>query len=163
MSLHAELHYDKALVQSAVGVYWRRTVGRRLPWVCLAMAVFLVYLLARGQRGWQEGMIGTVLFFGCAMMVAVYTVHYRNALAKLRAMRQPVAQLRVDEANLTVESGAGKASLPWTAVEQVWRCDGFWLLLLSPAQFITLPTARIAQDMQDFMLARLTAAGAQVR
>jgi hypothetical protein len=163
MPYHAELRYDKALIRSAVTAYWRRTVGQRLPWVCLAMGGFLVYLLVQGQRSWVEGVLGATLFFACAMMVAVFAVHYRNGLAKLRDMREPVAQLRVDEAGFAVESLAGQAALPWSAVQALWRCDGFWLVLLSPAQFITVPTRTLGPDMQAFVLSQVSAVGARIR
>lgn len=162
MPYHAELRYDKALIRSAAAVYWRRTVGLRLPWVCVAMGGFLGYLVAQGHRSWVEGVLGATLVFGCAMMMAVFAVHYRNGLAKLRDMREPVAQLRVDETGIAVESQAGQAALPWSAVQEVWRCDGFWLVLLSPAQFITVPTRTLGPDMQAFVMSQLSAAGARI-
>jgi YcxB-like protein len=103
-----------------------------------------------------------VLALGVAVIVALYVVHYRNALHKLKAMGNPVATLEASDASLQLSSGAGTATLPWSAVTEVWQFKSCWLLLFSKAQFITLPLADMTPQAAAFIVARVQVSGGKV-
>ena len=55
------------------------------------------------------------------------------------------------ENDLTVSSDQGSATLPWSSVREVWAFPRFWLILLSRAQFITLPLGGVPDDTLAFV------------
>ncbi|PTT89163.1 hypothetical protein DBR42_08380 [Pelomonas sp. HMWF004] len=124
--------------------------------ICAGM---LGFLLAQGDRSWVVGLLGSAVIFGAAFVVAIYVVHYRNAMQKLRDMGSPRATFRASDNSFTVSSDVATSTVPWSTVTQIWKFENCWLLLFSKAQFMTLPLASISQDMQAFVLARVAAAG----
>jgi hypothetical protein len=156
------LTYSQPLIREAVFGFWWRIVGWRFIAAMALVAGSLVMLLLRGNTSWVMGVLASVLGFGTAVIVALYVVHYRNALHKLKAMGQPVATLDATDASLHLASGAGTATLPWSAVTELWQFKSCWLLLFSKAQFITLPLADMTPEAAAFIVARVKASGGKV-
>lgn len=162
MTHKTTLVYSESLLRTAVWAYWRRSVGLGFGVAMALVAISLVVLLAQGERSWVVGVFATVLLFGVAAAVVLYVVHLRNALRVFRAMGRPEATFHAEADTFTVRSGAGAATLPWSAVEEVWPLPEVWLLLYSKAQFSTLPTACLSPEMQAFVVERVRAAGGRV-
>lgn len=159
MSHTATLTYTRSALRKATLAFWRRTVGLTFPVVLLALMGWVVYSAANGDRSWELGALATALIVGCTVLLALYVVHYRSGLQKLRAMGEPVAEFRAEDEYFTVTSGMGTSSLKWASIQEVWRFDGFWLVLFSKAQFMTIPLQDVAPEMQAFILDRVRAAG----
>jgi hypothetical protein len=90
-------------------------------------------------------------------------VHLRGSLQRLAAMGTPSATLEVTATEFSITSGAGAASIPWSSISEIWRFETCWLLLLSRAQFMTLPLADLGPDVSAFILERVRAAGGKLR
>ena len=163
MELVTQLRYSESMVRLSVRAYWWRTTGWRFFITLLLISIGFGYLLISGDRGWYMGFLGAVLFIGIAMSIAVYVVHFNNGMAKLRAMGEPVATLRVSDSEISFESGAGSGSLPWRAITEVWKLPHIWLLMMSKAQFVTLPLDGVDEVVRDFILDRVRAAGGTIR
>lgn len=156
------LHYNKPLVLQAVRGFWWRVVGFRFLGALALVAVGLIVSLCNGDRSWVVGVLGSVLVFSIAFVVALYVVHYRNALYKLNALSSQQATLEASETSLSLSSAAGTATLPWSAVSEVWRFKTCWLLVLSKSQFVTLPLASLPPELAEFVLSRVRASGGKV-
>lgn len=162
MSHQATLTYDEQLLRRAVLAFWRRSVGIGFPAAMVVVTIAFVSLLARGESSWAVGALGMVLVFGLAFVLAIYVVHYRNAMAKLRDMGLPQATFIAEASSFSVSSGIGNSTMQWSSVIALWRFSGFWLLLFSKAQFITLPLATVSPEMQAFVLKSVQASGGKV-
>jgi len=158
----ATLSYDRTLIQQAVASFCWRVVGPRYVVALALVAGSLVVLVRGGNASWPVGVLASVLALGAAFPVALYATHYRNALRKLEAMGAPLGTLEASETALSLSSGAGTATLPWSAVCEVWRFDAYWLLLLSKSQFVTLPLADVSPEAAEFIRTRVLAAGGKV-
>ena len=157
------LRYDEALLRAAVLRFWWDGVGWRLVAAGIVVAACLVFLLGRGDRSWFVGVLATVLGLAVAFVVALYAVHYREALRKFRAMGAPEATLTATDASFTLASGAGTSTLAWSTVAEIRRYPQFWLLLFSAAQFVTLPLADFPPAARAFVEQRVAAAGGRIR
>ena len=156
------LTYSKPLLRQAVRSFWWRVVGFKfLVALALVAAAFLMLILG-GDTSWFVGVLASVLVLGITFMVALYVVHYRNSLHKLQAMGSPQATLNASESSLSLSSGAGTATLPWSAVTEVWQFKSCWLLMLSKSQFVTLPLADMTPETGAYVLARVRASGGKV-
>lgn len=150
-----QLAYSEDVIKAAVKAFWLRTAGWKFIFVLSLALVFTAYLIVSGNRSWLVGALGTATLFGAVMSVALYVVHLRRSMAKLAAMKTPVATLNLGEESFRVTSGAGTAELPWSAVKEVWQFESIWLVLFSPAEFITLPLADLQPEARDFILSKV--------
>src|SRR5271170_2110359 len=116
MSHEVILHYDKRLIRRALLRFlWRIVSGRILFYLALE-AIMLGALISMGNTSWLVGLVGGSLAVGIAMPPALYVVRYRIAIQTLEKMGKPEAVLTMSEATLSVSSGAGSVTVPWSAV-----------------------------------------------
>lgn len=159
MDYETTLEYSLPLLREAVAGFWWRSVGVGMLIALAVCAGMLAFLLAQGDRSWVVGLLGASTVMGAAISLAIYVVHYRNAVQKFRDMGVPRATFKASVDSFTVSSDVATSTLPWSAITQVWKFKNCWLLLFSKAQFMTFPLASVSQDLQSFVLARVAAAG----
>lgn len=149
------LRYSEPLLRAAVRAFCVRAVVRGLGlrfFVVLVIVIACVTaLLAQGARGWAVPLMLSALLFVALFIVSIYVAHFRNTLGTFRRMRRPESTLSFDEEQFTLASELGSATLPWSAVTEVWRYPRFWLLLLSRNQFVTLPIECLDQNAQELI------------
>jgi YcxB-like protein len=152
---HATLRYSETLLRSAVGSFVFRAITRRLGTTfILAIAAVVgitIYLLAQNDRSWVIGFLSATVLFAGAFIAAVFLAHYRNTIDRFRQMRSPEVTLAYDEQQFTLTSELGSATMPWSAITEVWRYPHYWLLIFSPSQFVTLPIDCLDQNTKDFI------------
>ena len=162
MHHEATLIYSEPIVRHAVFMYWRRLIGTGFFAALTIVALSLVALLLQDAASWIVGAASTVLVFALVLSASIYFVHYRNALHKIRSMGISHATFRADETSFTFGSSIGTATLQWSAVKELWRFPGVWLLLYSKSQFNILPLSCLSPDMQTFVRHQIEAAGGRV-
>jgi hypothetical protein len=152
---HTTLRYSETLLRSAVSSFVFRAITRHLGTTfILAIAAVVgitIYLLAQNDRSWLVGFLSATVLFAGAFIAAVFLAHYRNTIGRFRQMRSPEATLAYDEQQFTLNSELGSATMPWSAITEVWRYPRYWLLIFSPSQFVTLPTDCLDQNTKDFI------------
>jgi hypothetical protein len=120
------LNFKRPLLQQAVRGFWWRATGLRFFMALAAVAFGLAVSINEGDSSWVTGVLGSVLAAGILFPVVLYVVHYRNVFQKLKVMGSPQATLEASDNALLLSSGAGSASIPWTAVVEIWRLKGCW-------------------------------------
>ena len=150
-----KLRYSEPLLRAAVRSFVFRSItrgfGLRFFVVCAALAVYLVYMIAQGERDWMVGVTASMLFFVGVFFLILYLAHYRNTVGRFRKMRVPEATLSYTEESFTLTSELGSGTMPWTAITEVWRYPDFWLILFSRSQFSTLPLSCLDAETQAFI------------
>lgn len=136
------LHYSERLIRRAVSAFVWRSIGKEAI-ITVVVATALMVFWLQGARGWGFGFVCGMVVVAVLLPPVVFAVHYRQSIGKLRALRSPQGTLSWDEREFTLASDLGSSTLPWSAVQRVWRFDEFWLLLFSRAQFVTLPLASL--------------------
>lgn len=153
------LRYTEPLLRQVVRSFVLRAVFRQLGVrffvVLAAVTAAVAYLLALQDRSVLLGFVVATLlnlgfFFG-----AIYVGHYRNIVGRFRKMKSGQATLSYDEKQITVTSELGSSTIAWSAITDVWRFPRFWLLLLSPSQFITLPLDCLDSAEREFILRKV--------
>jgi hypothetical protein len=163
MSHEITLRYNESLIKRAVLRYWWRQIGVGYILALVILAVCIATLIANGNTSWLVGAMATILAMGIFVMIALYTVPYRNALRKLKTMGDPKATLILADSSLTMSSGAGSSTVPWSSVTEIWQFPDFWLLFFSKSQFSTLPLADFSSEARAFFVEHLEASGGKVR
>ena len=162
MTRHAILKYSGPLVVQAVRAYWLRGTGVGMLFSIVAIVSLLLWNLWRGDRSWSTGFFAAATLLVVVLPITVYIVHYRNSLAKFRALKSPVSEFSADDATFTMSSDQGAVTLQWTAIKEIWRYQSFWLLLFSKSQFVTFPLDGVPEDLKAFVLERAKTAGAKI-
>lgn len=157
------LRYSEPMIRRAVRAFWWRTTGPAYFVAVLLVLVALCLALARGDYSWWTGMLGSVLALAVVMAASVYVVHLRSSLGRLRRMRTPEATLELDTDRFRVTSDAGMSELPWSVLTEIWCFPEFWLLFVSRAQFLTLPTSDLNDDARALILASAAKCGIKVK
>jgi hypothetical protein len=155
-----QLRFSEPLLREAVRAFVFRAVIRQLGisfFIVVAVLIaFVAFLISRHDRGWMVGfLIATVLFVGVSLAF-VYVAHFRNTIGRFRQMRTPEATFGYDEQQVTFTSELGSATMPWSAITEVWRYPRFWLLLFSRSQFVTLPLDCLDEQAQAFITRKTT-------
>lgn len=155
-----DVRYTRPLVLAAVNAFYRRTLLRRFGWsgwASLAVTLSaLAFLTLRGIRSWVVGFIGAGILFIVLIFAAGYIAHYRNTTGRFDRMSQPEARFVFSDDGFTITSDQSTSTLSWASVREVWAFPDFWLILLSQAQFLTLPIEGVSEDIKTFIASKTT-------
>jgi hypothetical protein len=162
MEYRATLEYSEPMLRRAAFAYWRRFVGSAYGVGVFVVAGCLAALLRNGDRSWVVGVLGTCVAFAVGFSAAVFVVHWRRSIGRLRRLCTRTASLLATDMELCLSSELGTNALPWSAVTQIWRYSEFWLLVLSHRQVVTLPLASLSAQARSFIAERVRAAGGRV-
>ena len=142
--------------------FWRRVTGWRF-FVPIAMIfASFIYSVSSGDRSWWVDVSGSMLCLAVIFAVAFYLVHYRGAIARFRRMQSPQATFEAGEDRFRLTSDVGSSELSWRTITEIWQFPEFWLLFVSPSQFITLPLADLDNEARELILNRAKSHGAKV-
>lgn len=162
MSVVASLPYTEAIVRAAAVASWRRAFGIRFVIALCFVVASLCYLVARGDRSWLVGVLAASVAIGAVFPAVYFFVSLRTSLRKLAAMHNPEANFRADAESFSISSELGSATLPWSSVQQLWRYQDFWIIVLSKTSQLTVPLARLTQADRSFVVSRVAANGGKV-
>lgn len=157
-----KLKYSEPFLREAIRLYWWKKVGPVFPVVTLLLTLFMVYRIIYGDRTWIIGVLGTIIFMGITVMVALYYVHLARSLKRLRRMKIPEATLELGEERFSIKSDMGSSEIEWSLISQVWRFDKVWLLFFSAGEFMTLPIEGMSQESKSFIVSKAEANGAKI-
>ena len=149
------LTYNESIIRQAVIGFWWRVIGLRFLIALGLVAIGLGALLSKGDDSWIVGVLASALALGVTFVVALYVIHFRNSMQKFRTLGNAQAVLEASPTQLSLSSAAGTATLPWSAVAEVWQLTSCWLLLFSKAQFVTLPLIDMNPEVRAFILERV--------
>lgn len=144
-----KLQYSEPLIRSAVWAFWRRTTGWRYFTAVALVLASLIHSVSSGDRSWWVGVSASILCLAVVFAIALYIIHYRGAITRLRRMQSPAATFEVGDERFRVTSDVGSSELSWSTITEVWCFPKFWLLFLSRARFITLPLADLESEARE--------------
>jgi YcxB-like protein len=160
------VRYSEGIAREAVQRFIVRRLRELFDLKVCVVAVgtigYLCWLVWNGDRSWWVGAIAAVLVLIPVGLAAVYAAHWRDTVGRIRQMQVPMARFTLNDAELSMASELGSATIPWPLIVEIWEFPGLWLLLLSKSYFVTLPTdgvpAPALQFMRDKVIAREGAA-----
>lgn len=151
------VEYSETMVRNAVRMFlWQRLKRMWKLWVgMLLLAAGTVTLFLMGDRSWFLGLFGATLGFSILMLFFLYRAHLNNSVGRLREMQMPRAEFRLQDESLTITSGLGAATFPWSGIQEILEGSNFWVLCTAPNQFFTLPTLGVPAEALAFIRSRI--------
>ena len=158
--LQVDVRYTRSLVVAAVNAFYRRTLLRGFGWSGWASLIVTLiafgFLVLRGDRSWVVGFIGGGILIIVLILAGGYIAHYRNTTGRFDRMTKPEARFVFSDEGFTITSDAGTSTLSWASVREVWAFPDYWLILLSKAQFLTLPIEGVSADIKTLIGSKTT-------
>lgn len=156
------LTYNTEIVKEAVFRFWLRSVGKGFFVALTVVGVSFFWALMRGDTSWVTGIMAASFVFGIVFILALYVVHYRHAMEKLKTMGSFQAQMVISDSGFTLSSGAGSATMPWSSIGQIWKFENLWLLMFSKGHFVTLPLSSLTPEEQASIQSYVLSAGGKI-
>lgn len=158
MEHRVHVRYTEPMLRQAVRLFVWRGALRPLGWLWFCAVAILAVALAGGwlsETPVVEGACIAALIAVPAFFIAVWRAHFRNTIGTFRAMTSPEAEIVFGEADVTITSSLGASTLSWQRFVKVWEAPGFWMLFLSPSQFITVPLDSLSPEVRGFVRSKL--------
>jgi hypothetical protein len=151
------VEYTEPMVRDAVRTFlWHRLKRRWTLWVgMLLLVASMVMLLLTGDRSWFLGLVAATPGFFVLILWLLYRAHLTNSLGKLRQMGVPKAEFKLENDSLTITSGSGAATLPWSTIQEILVAPQFWALCTATNQFLTLPTVSVPPEALEFIRSKV--------
>lgn len=152
------VEYTLDIVRDAVKTFmWRRAFrSQKGMWGAeIVILGAVTWLISIGDRSWLVGAAGTMALVAPAIIGVAWSAHYRNTVGKFRSMAKPGADITISEEALIVASDLGSGSIPWSSVTDLWERPTYWMIFTSPAQFSTLPIAKVSDEDRAFIRSKV--------
>jgi hypothetical protein len=160
----ARVRTTEAMVRRAVRAFlWRRVYARSRLWLGV-FALLAVSVAVDGWTGPSEAAVASaaVLLLACAMGGVFVWWQWRNMVRRVRRTTPAEATVSLGEANMTLSSGAGRATLAWADCTEAWDLGDFMMLFSAPDRFISVPLVDLPAEAGAFLRSRVAVAGKAV-
>jgi hypothetical protein len=159
MEREVTVKYSPELIKFAVWQFWVRSIGPRgfISFVVVLLA--FVYFLIAGDRSWILGFLGSVVGLCIVFGVLSYNIYLRRSMEKFKRMDTPTAKFRFTDDRIGIESDIGWTELSWKMIEKVWKYPKVWLVFIAKQGYVTLPTADIDDELQQFITRKVQESG----
>lgn len=119
---------------------------RRLLVVAACLLVFFVLTFSPQVRPLLKGAMLAMTGLSAFVFVARITGTLRRSRRTLAELGGEVrASLAMDEGGLHFENPLGTSNLPWSLVHSIWAFDDVWLIFISEADFMTVPSESLGE------------------
>jgi hypothetical protein len=159
MEREVTVKYSPELIKFAVWQFWVRSIGTG-GFISFAVAlVAFVYFLIAGDRSWLLGFLGSVVGLCLACGVVSYNIYLSRSMEKFKRMETHEAKFRFTDERIGIESDIGRTELSWKMIEKVWKYPQVWLVFIAKQGYVTLPTADIDEELQQFITRKVQESG----
>ncbi len=110
----------------------------------------------------MTGILTCALFMSIAIIISSYIYNYRNSISKFEALGSSNATFKASYDTFAVSSSLGEITLPWSAIEQVWKNKDFYLLIFANGGYVILPTTKSNEQFQKFILEQVQKSNGKV-
>jgi hypothetical protein len=76
-------------------------------------------------------------------------------MEQYRKMRLPQVTFQFSEASIRTTSDLGTAEIPWRTIDGLWKFPTVWLLMLTKANYVTLPAAALDAELRQLITSKL--------
>ena len=116
-----------------------------------------------GQTDWLFGSLLVVLMMGAGLFASAYFMRLNHAVGLLKKMGTPVVSYELTVERVKASSNLGTTEVKWEMFSELWIFPRVWLLLFDKANYLTLPSNQLSEEVKDFLKMRITAVGGRIR
>lgn len=158
MTYTFRVRYNEAMLRAAVRAFVLHRLGGKTLLLTFSAAgvLYCGYLIGFGKDRLFTAFV-TVTFICLLLWIAfLWRAHLRNTLGKFRFVKTSESTFTLTADDLSVLADSGVAvTLPWSYFNEIWDCKDCWLLLLTPNDFMTLPTHGVSNEALKFIRSKI--------
>jgi hypothetical protein len=155
MSYRLEFVVTASVVKRGLYRFVTGVSRRRLLVVAACLLVFSVLTFSPQVRPLLKGAMLAMTGLSAFVFVARIAGTMRRSRKSLQKLGGEVrASLTIDESGLHLENPLGVSDLPWSFIHSIWAFDDVWLIFISEADFMTVPSESLG-DLGKKELIRL--------
>ncbi len=154
MNKDIHLHYTEDLTKLSA-LYYCWAVTGRLFVLALAFCILgLIILIQYDGSPMVMSLIVFTLIWVSVLLSLLYYITRKRALAKFHNLVDGKALFAItdDHFSLTTVTPTAAANMPWTAIAKIKQYPDFWIILLRPRGYFTLPLHNLLPEDKEFIL-----------
>lgn len=147
------LQYTEALTKKSVLYYCWAMTGNRFVIALILSVLGLAFLL---QNDDSSPMVISVIIFTLiwvpVFLGILYYVTNKRALTRFRNLPDGKAMFGMTPDHFSLKVGDASTNLPWTSISRVHQYKDFWIVMLRPRGYFTLPTHNLMPEDKVYIL-----------
>lgn len=162
MNYQFTIQFTEEHIKYACRKFFARFVGVGFPVACLLVAANAVLRMASGKTDLLAGVLLTVAVVGLIFVVAAYLQRRAYSLSHFRKTGATVSY-ELSEEFFKANSGLGSTEVKWESFRAIWTFQKVWLLMFDRANYLTLPTDQISNDIKEFLKRKIASVGGKIK
>ena len=161
MNKDIHLHYTEEMTRLSVLYYCWAVTGKLFAWAVMISFISLIYLMSYDGSPMVASLIVFTLIWATGLLSLLYYITLKRALAKLNNLDNGKALFGITEDGFSLTSPGAPATpaLPWKAIAKIKQYPDFWIILLRPRGYFTLPLYNFLPEDKEFILAKVNKKG----
>lgn len=154
MNKDIHLHYTPELTKLAVLYYCWAVTGKLFAWTVMLSILGLVYVMMADGSPMVSSIVMFTLIWVTGLMSLLYYITRKRALVRLDNLDNGKAIFGIADGHfsLTAISPTSDANVPWGSILKIKQYPDFWIILLRPRGYFTLPTYNLLPEDKAFIL-----------
>ena len=155
--LEKDIHltYTEELTKKSVLYYCWSVTGRLFILALILLVLSLAFLLQYDGSSLVTTLVTFTLIWVPAFLGFLYYVSLKRALTKFRNLPDGKALFGMTADHFSLKVGGASTDLPWTAISRVYQYQDFWIIMLRPRGYFTLPTHNLMPEDKTYILSRI--------
>lgn len=152
MNKDIHLHYTEDLTKLSVLYYCWAMTGKLFALSVVFIILGLIFLIQYDGSPMVVSMIVFTLIWVTCLLSLLYYITRKRALAKFRSLKDGKAIFGITDDHFSLIGTGVTSTLPWSSIAKIKQYPDFWIILLRPRGYFTLPLHNLLPDDKEFIL-----------
>lgn len=152
MNKDIHLHYTEDLTKLSVLYYCWAMTGKLFALSVVFIILGLIFLIQYDGSPMVVSMIVFTLIWVTCLLSLLYYITRKRALAKFRSLKDGKAIFGITDDHFSLIGTGVTSTLPWSSIAKIKQYPDFWIILLRPRGYFTLPLHNLLSEDKEFIL-----------
>lgn len=152
MNKDIHLHYTEDLTKLSVLYYCWALTGKLFALTYVLVGLSLVFLIKNGGSSMIITISALTLLIVPLFLGLLYYISRKRALAKFRSLKDGKAIFGITDDHFSLIGTGVTSTLPWSSITKIKQYPDFWIILLRPRGYFTLPLQNLLPEDKEFIL-----------
>ncbi|OFW88544.1 MAG: hypothetical protein A3B66_08775 [Alphaproteobacteria bacterium RIFCSPHIGHO2_02_FULL_46_13] len=152
MNKDIHLHYTEDLTKLSVLYYCWAMTGKLFALSVVFIILGLIFLIQYDGSPMVVSMIVFTLIWVTCLLSLLYYITRKRALAKFRSLKDGKAIFGITDDHFSLIGTGVTSTLPWSSIAKIKQYPDFWIILLRPRGYFTLPLHNLLPEDKEFIL-----------
>lgn len=155
MNKDIHLHFTEDLTKLSVLYYCWAMTGKLFALSVVFIILGLIFLIQYDGSPMVVSMIVFTLIWVTCLLSLLYYITRKRALAKFRSLKDGKAIFGITDDHFSLIGTGVTSTLPWSSIAKIKQYPDFWIILLRPRGYFTLPLQNLLPEDKEFILKKI--------